>query len=629
MVIPEVLEVIKAKRPAGTAEFDLVKQLGGKCPACGGPIAKEKVGQASRLSLTSKDGAENGDRRDACPTPEEVAWRCQNVAACPAQNTRRLEYFAQRKALDIESLGGIVADKLVERGLVSEPLDLFTLPEEKLATLNLGTDDERRVFGPKHAAKVKQALERARDLPLHRWILALAIPEIGEQTAFDLGGFFPDLPTLAESSLLSDAARLGELRQLFDKNKVGENEKTLSDSEKAARKAQQEEAKRLGNPIGRQLIEGNFASPGGQDWQARTLIGPVTAKALVEWAASDLGQRVLARMQQLQLAPKGKRVASVSEGAGQAASLAGKTFVLTGTLPTLSRDEASALIREAGGSVSGSVSKNTHYLLAGAEAGSKLVKAQELGVEVINEQQFRAMLGDTEKPSADLRRDYVLIPADSAPPDQATNRQKKVLRFFGVKFGPQLSVGAAGVRIDALMSDAANRAKWKRYLFLTQDFDSDSDQLKPFSLADLEKVQVPDGWSAQQAIAEFKEDLAARIVQEESPFDQPQPAVVFKGKTFLFTGNFGFGSRKECQEAVRLRGGIPSNQKQASHSIDYLVVGSDGSENWSKGGYGNKIEAAVLARQQHGTPAIITEEHWVAELKKVNPQLTLLDMGSP
>ena len=103
---------------------------------------------------------------------EEVAWRCQNVAGCPAQKTRRVEYFAQRKALDLESLGGIVAEKLVESGLVSEPLDLFALSEEKLAALNLGTAEDPRVFGGKNAAKVKEALERARSLPLHRWVHA-------------------------------------------------------------------------------------------------------------------------------------------------------------------------------------------------------------------------------------------------------------------------------------------------------------------------------------------------------------------------------------------------------------------------------------------------------------------------
>ena len=141
MVIPEVFEVMKTKRPAGAAEFDMFKHVGGKCPACGGPIAKEQVSAGNK---------------------EEVAWRCQNIAGCPAQMTRRLEHFAQRKALDLEGLGGIVAEKLIERGLVSEPLDVFNLKLVELGALNLGTDDEPRVFGEKNAAKLIAAVERSR-----------------------------------------------------------------------------------------------------------------------------------------------------------------------------------------------------------------------------------------------------------------------------------------------------------------------------------------------------------------------------------------------------------------------------------------------------------------------------------
>ena len=265
MVIPEVLEAVMSKRPSGAKKFDFLAHIGGQCPACGGPVAREKIA-----------GGE-----------EEVAWRCQNVAGCPAQKTRRVEYFAQRKALDIESLGGIVAEKLIERGLVNEPLDLFNLTKEQLGTLNLGTDDEPRIFGEKNATKVIEALERAKQAPLHRWIHALAIPEIGEQTALDLAGVFTDLLALATSSLLRDTAQLGDLRRMFEENKIGENEKGLPEVEKAKRKERQEEAKRLGNPIGKRLIDSSFARRGAQDWQAKTLIGPVAAKAICDWTASE------------------------------------------------------------------------------------------------------------------------------------------------------------------------------------------------------------------------------------------------------------------------------------------------------------------------------------------------------
>ena len=379
MVIPEVLEPVKSKRPEDAITFDFLAFTGGKCPACGGEIAKEMVSGGGK---------------------EEAAWRCQNVAGCPAQLTRRLEYFADRKALDIDSLGGIVAEKLVERGLVKEPLDLFDLTIDLLATLNLGTVEEPRIFGPKNAAKVIEALERARSMPLHRWIQALAISDVGEQTAIDLAGFFPDLPTLASSQLLADVARLGELRQIFDQNKVGPGEKGLSEEVKALRKQRQNEAKELGNPIGDRLVQAGFARKNVQSWKALTLVGPVTAKAIVDWAASDHGRKTLSRLQDLGLDPQGKQKGDGSGGATAPQVFQGKTFVLTGTLPTLKRDEAATIIRDAGGNVTGAVSKNTDFLLAGENAGTKLDKARELGVRVLSEQELLEIL--QQKPAAGL-----------------------------------------------------------------------------------------------------------------------------------------------------------------------------------------------------------------------------------
>src|SRR5258705_6621657 len=154
-VIPAVVEVVKSKRPRNAKPFDFFKHIHGKCPACGGPI-----------------------RRD----PKFVAWRCENLH-CPAQTTRRVEFFAARGALDIESVGGIVADKLVESGLVREPLDLFELKTEQLAKLNLGTDEEPRVFGEKNAAKAIRAIERARTLSLSRLLFATAIPDVARTQA--------------------------------------------------------------------------------------------------------------------------------------------------------------------------------------------------------------------------------------------------------------------------------------------------------------------------------------------------------------------------------------------------------------------------------------------------------------
>ncbi len=374
MVIPEVVEVVRAKRPPGTRPFDLVAHIGGKCPACGGPIVKEKI---------------------AGGAGEEVAWRCQNVAGCPAQLTRRLEFFAHRKALDLESLGGIVAEKLVERGLVREPLDLFDLPEDKLAALNLGTDEQPRVFGAKNAAKVKEALERARTLPLHRWLLALAIPEVGEQIAWQLAQVHRSLEELADSPILRDLRDLAALkaeRKTISPRSRDNPPKTPAELEARTRRYEQ-----LGAEIAR--IEERLERRGART--ALTEVGPVVAASVLDYFASPAGQRVLRRLRELGIRPAGAPATPPSAAAGP---LAGKTFVLTGTLPTLTRDAASALIRQAGGTVSNSVSKNTDYVLAGENPGSKLDKARALGVPILDEAQFRKLLQEAGiSPPADQK----------------------------------------------------------------------------------------------------------------------------------------------------------------------------------------------------------------------------------
>jgi DNA ligase (NAD+) len=393
MVIPEVMEVVKSKRPPGARPFDFVAHIGGKCPACGGAIAKEKT----RLTIQSREGGEGSEAQNQASTSrtsppsrdsgeqEEVAWRCQNVAGCPAQKNRRVEYFAQRKALDIEALGGIVAEKLVERGLVDDPLDLFDLTTAKLAALNLGTDDAPRVFGEKNAAKVVEALERAKQAPLHRWIHALAIPDVGEQTAWQLAQVHGSLEDLATSQVLRDIRDLGEKEA--ERAAISPKSRKNPPKNVAELEARKQRHAELTAEVGE--IEARLEQSGAKTKLAE--VGPVAAASLLDYFASVNGKRILHRLRKLGIQPGVAATPSSQPTATQ--PLAGKTFVLTGTLPTLSRDEASALIRDAGGSVSGSVSKSTDYVLAGESAGSKLDKAKELGVRVLDETQFRALLG--------------------------------------------------------------------------------------------------------------------------------------------------------------------------------------------------------------------------------------------
>jgi len=375
MVIPEVVEAVKTKRPGSTTRFDLYQHVGGKCPACGGSIVRETVAM--------------GDKKAA-------AWRCQNVAGCPAQRMRRLEYFAQRRALDIQLLGGIIAEKLVDTDLVKEPLDLFVLSQEKLARLNLGTKDQPRVFGEKNAKKLLEAVNRSRDLPLARWLLALAIPEIGEESAYDLAHYFSDLPSLVCSPLLKDTVELGELRRAFQENSIGRKQReSLPADAIKKRKHRQEEAKKLAEPIGKRLLAAGFAKPAAgvkpRDWQAVTLIGPAAAKALITWSRSPLGLKMLERMEELGLRPKGGHPAKGSERGD--APLAGQKFVLTGTLSSMSRDEAMAKVRSLGGEVGTSVTKNTSFLVVGEDPGAtKTAQAEAFGVRQLTEPEFLAML---------------------------------------------------------------------------------------------------------------------------------------------------------------------------------------------------------------------------------------------
>ncbi|MEI6082790.1 MAG: BRCT domain-containing protein [Verrucomicrobiota bacterium] len=200
----------------------------------------------------------------------------------------------------------------------------------------------------------------------------------------------------------------------------------------------------------------------------------------------------------------------------------------------------------------------------------------------------------------------------------ASNRQKKILAFFKVPFSPKISVGAAGWEIAELMEDDACRERWRRYLYLTKDFGSTSDQLIPVSEKEIEAVTIPEGWSSSEAIKEFQSEVVAQELVDHSPFDQPQPVVEFPHRSFIFTGKFAFGSRNACQAAVIERGAFAPDQKSITHEINYLVIGAEGSKAWKRGSYGNKIEAAILARREYGSPAIISEKHWTASLTRTS-----------
>jgi len=431
MVIPEIFEVVKTKRPPGAKEFDLFKHVGGKCPACGEPISRDPRFHVYAACTNEKKTGKNLTRRECgyeteglkfigkpCPKcgylmerkAEYIDWICTNIAFCPAQRVRRIEYFAQRKALDIESLGGIVAEKLVESGLVKEPLDLFNLKLEQLGKLNLGTDDEPRVFGEKNATKVLEALQRAKTAPLSRWIQALAIANIGEVTAYQLATLHADIDALKSSKIISDYLRL---RALVEEAKRVNPDATKGENKISKKGEQTKEGKEHRITLHAELnaeiqaialklkeagvkleVKGKPKKNGKPALlDISSELEAEACRSIQKFFSSDFGKQTVARLKKLGIKPK-SQLEKVSKSSSP---IEGLTFVLTGALPTLTRDEASAMIREAGGNVTNAVSKNTDFLLAGEEAGSKLGKAKELGVKILTEREFLELLGLKEK----------------------------------------------------------------------------------------------------------------------------------------------------------------------------------------------------------------------------------------
>lgn len=318
-IIPAVVKVTHAVEGAKT--YSIFDAAGGCCPSCRGPIAQEEG---------------------------FVAWRCMNFQ-CPAQAVTRISHFASRKALDIDGLGGTVAEALVRRGLCRTPLDLFDLGEETLADLNLGSDESPRRFGEKNAAKVIESLERARTKPLDRWLFAMGIRQVGESASKELARLHETLADVAESPVLAEL---------------------LKDT--------RADAKKKNEFLAAYQISGD--------------VGPAVAESVAMFFSSDAGRHVLARLDELGIHPKAENfLPKPAEADSSDMPLAGKTIVLTGTL-SVDRDEMKRLLESKGAKVSGSVSKNTDYLVAGEGGGSKRDKAEKLGVAIIDEDTVRGMI---------------------------------------------------------------------------------------------------------------------------------------------------------------------------------------------------------------------------------------------
>ena len=282
-VIPHVLKVVKEgknRRP-----FHMPKN----CPECGSAIHKAEG---------------------------EVAYRCVN-AACPAKRKESLLHFASRHAMNIDGLGDKIVDQLVDKGLVKDVADLYTLKEDEVAEL------ER--MAEKSARNLLEEIEGSKKNSLSRLIYALGIRFVGERTGQLLAEQFSSLEEIA-------AAKEEQLEAVNE-------------------------------------------------------VGPKVAAAIVEFFSEPANRQLVKKLHKVGLRPTAEKREVKSQ------KFAGKSFVFTGTLANRSREEAGALVQEHGGKVSGSVSKNTDYVVVGTDPGSKYDKAKELGVTILTEDEFEKLVG--------------------------------------------------------------------------------------------------------------------------------------------------------------------------------------------------------------------------------------------
>ena len=360
-IIPAVVKVIDP--PEGVKPFSLFDYIGGKCPSCGGPVSKEEG---------------------------FVAWRCTNFE-CPAQAVSKIRQFTSRKALDIEAVGGIVAEALVNRGLCRTPLDLFELKADELPPLNLGTETEPRRFGEKNAAKVIDALERAREKPLDRWLFAMGIRQIGESAAKELARLHEHLSDIAHledgkpvCSVILEKISVISRKEAEAKRISPRNKENLpaDDAEKKERETAYKALKKEAEELKKSLAAYTVSPDAGQ----------VVAESALTFFKSEGGVHVLERLKKLGIDPKSDNyLPKPAEANLSELPLAGKTFVITGTL-SMGRDEMKRYLESKGAKVSGSISANTDYLLSGEGGGSKRDKAEKLKVPVIDEEGLAALL---------------------------------------------------------------------------------------------------------------------------------------------------------------------------------------------------------------------------------------------
>ncbi len=313
-VIPEVVEVLSKMRTGKEKKF----KMPNICPVCGADVQKRVAGskqssssQSPRISSPNsfgKLGQTIAHRTLLASGQNSVAYYCTNKN-CPAKNRRGMQHFVN--IFEIYTVGPKILDRLKDEGLISDVADLFTLEESDLSGL------ER--FGVKSAQNIIASINAHKKVPLWRFIYALGIIHVGEQTAQDVANHFGTLEKIIKANI--------------------------------------EEVNSIEN------------------------IGPVVSRSFCEYFKHKENVNFVNK-----LLKNGVLIEKNNNKRGT--KFTGQTFVLTGTLTSLSRDEAKSKIIKEGGKVSSSVSKNTNYVVAGDTPGSKYADALKLGVKILTEQEF-------------------------------------------------------------------------------------------------------------------------------------------------------------------------------------------------------------------------------------------------
>jgi len=341
-----------ARKDIRVGDTVVVRRAGDVIPEVVRVVAEKRHRNARAIEVPDKCPVCGSDveRRDLRParkdSPGDMAAvpYCSGGLSCPAQRKESLRHFASRKAMDIEGLGDKTVSEFVDDGLLTDVADIYRLHEHQKDL------EQREGFGEKSVSELLAAIKRSKKTTLARFLYALGIPEVGEVTAKAVAAALRTLDGIRKAALDYEHECEKLRRQGVSEHLFGAR---LKDTELL-------HVEGVGAGVAA-CIAHFFAQPRNREVVERLL------KAGIHWPEAE----------------------TAAEG-----PLTGKTFVLTGTLGAMTRDEAKEAIEQLGGRVTGSVSGKTSYVVAGADPGSKLAKAEKLGVTVLSEEEFNKLINN-------------------------------------------------------------------------------------------------------------------------------------------------------------------------------------------------------------------------------------------